>query len=66
MKIRTKYYWILIGLTLSFSIQAPAQDSRPPIIDMHLHANDFDTWGLAQPGELMSNLVFKKFHQAAI
>ncbi len=63
MKIRTKYYWILIGLTLSFSIQAPAQDSRPPIIDMHLHANDFDTWGLAQPGQDVGDAFGPVFDQ---
>jgi len=36
----TKPFLLLIGLTLSFSFQASAQHSRPPIIDMHLHADD--------------------------
>ncbi len=40
MMIRTKHFWLLIGLTLSFPIQALAQETRPPIIDMHLHAQD--------------------------
>ncbi len=45
--IRTKHFWFLIGLTLSFPIQALAQETRPPIIDMHLHAQDL--W--AEPEE---------------
>ncbi len=40
MTIRTKHFWLLIGLTLSFPIQVSAQKTRPPIIDMHLHAQD--------------------------
>jgi len=48
MTIRTKHFWLLIGLTLSFPIQVSAQKTRPPIIDMHLHALDFDSWGWAQ------------------
>ena len=47
--MRIKLFWLLIGLTLSFPIQASAQETRPPIIDMHLHALDFDLWGWAQP-----------------
>ncbi len=63
MTRRTKPFWLLIGLTLSFSIQAPAQDSRPPIIDMHLHANDFDSWGLAQPGQDVGDAFGQVFDQ---
>ena len=63
MTRRTKPFWLLIGLTLSFSIQAPAQDSRPPIIDMHLHANDFDSWGLAQPGQDVGDVFGPVFDQ---
>lgn len=51
LTMRTKHFWFLIGLTLSFPIHAPAQDPRPPIIDMHLHAIDFESWGWVQPGQ---------------
>ena len=63
MTIRTKHYWLLIGLTLSFSIQAPAQESRLPIIDVHLHANDFDTWNWAQPGQDVGDVFGPVFDQ---
>ena len=36
--MRTKPFWLLIGLTLSFPIQASAEETRLPIIDMHMHA----------------------------
>jgi hypothetical protein len=50
-KMRTKLALLLIGLILAFSApaQAQARESRPPIIDMHLHALDFELWPLAQP-----------------
>ena len=38
--MRAKPFWLLIGLTLSFPVQASAQETRLPIIDMHLHAQD--------------------------
>jgi len=49
MAERTKLCCFLIGLILSFAVQTLAQDIRPPIIDMHLHAWDFDLLGWAQP-----------------
>lgn len=45
MTMCTKPFWLLIGLILSFPIQALAQATRPPIIDMHLHALDLELWG---------------------
>jgi len=39
----------LIGLIFIVADQVLAQGARPPIIDMHLHALELETWGLAQP-----------------
>ncbi len=63
MTERIKSYWFLIGLILSFPVQTLAQDTRPPIIDMHLHANDFDTWGGAQPGQDVGDAFGPVFEQ---
>lgn len=50
--MRAKPFSLLIGLTLAFSVQAPAQETRPPIIDMHMHTHP---WGASQEGAQQTN-----------
>ena len=57
--MRTKPFSLLIGLALAFSVLAPAQGTRPPIIDMHLHAQDL--W--AQPGQDVGDAFGQVFDQ---
>ena len=43
---------LLLTVLLTASISALANDqNRLPIIDMHLHALDLETWGWARPGQ---------------
>jgi len=43
---------LLLTVLLTASISALADDhDRLPIIDMHLHALDLETWGWAEPGQ---------------
>jgi len=57
----TKPFWLLMWLTLSFSIQAPAQETRSPIIDMHLHALELEGW--AQPEQDAGDALGPVFDQ---
>jgi hypothetical protein len=40
MIMRLKNSWLLIVLIFPVPDHAPAQEPRPPIIDMHVHASD--------------------------
>ena len=53
----------LLGLILTLASHSVAQDTRPPIIDMHLHALDLDLWGggLAQPEQDVDDVFAQVF-----
>lgn len=61
--MRTKPFSLLIGLILALSVQSPAQNVRPPIIDMHLHALDFDMLEWTQPEQDVGDAFGPVFDQ---
>ncbi len=63
MTMCTKPFWLLIVLSVAFPIQTLAQETRSPIIDMHLHALDFDSWGWAQPEQDVGDAFGPVFDQ---